>query len=228
MRVAAGALSEILIKNTEYKKIKIDSAVIQIGSEKVDSLKWDTKLINQNPFFAPNKKIIPIWQKAILDHRKKGSSLGAIIEVRVSNMPVNIGEPIYQKLDSELSKAIMSINAVKGIEFGAGFNIVEQDGLTSSDPMQINKKKINFLSNNSGGILGGISSGQDIVFRYVVKPTSSVLSLKQTISKDKKNTTISTKGRHDPCVGIRAVPVGIAMTAFVLADLIMINHSKKI
>jgi len=122
----------------------------------------------------------------------------------------------------------MSINAVKGIEFGAGFNIVEQDGLTSSDPMQINKKKINFLSNNSGGILGGISSGQDIVFRYVVKPTSSVLSLKQTISKDKKNTTISTKGRHDPCVGIRAVPVGIAMTAFVLADLIMINHSKKI
>ena len=228
MRVAAGALSEILIKNTEYKKIKIDSAVIQIGSEKVDSLKWDTKLINQNPFFAPNKKIIPIWEKAILDHRKKGSSLGAIIEVRVSNMPVNIGEPIYQKLDSELSKAIMSINAVKGIEFGAGFNIVEQDGLTSSDPMQINKKKINFLSNNSGGILGGISSGQDIVFRYVVKPTSSVLSLKQTISKDKKNTTISTKGRHDPCVGIRAVPVGIAMTAFVLADLIMINHSKKI
>jgi chorismate synthase len=227
MRVTAGALSEILIRNTKFKKIKIDSAVIQIGSEKISSLKWNTKLINKNSFFAPNNEIIPIWEKLVLKHRKQGSSLGAVIEVRVSNMPENIGEPIYQKLDSELSKAIMSINAVKGIEFGAGFNIVEQDGLTSSDQMQIKNNKINFLSNNSGGILGGISSGQDIVFRYVVKPTSSVLDPKQTISKNKKNTTISTKGRHDPCVGIRAVPVGVAMTAFVLADLIMINNSKK-
>ena len=228
MRVAAGALSEILIKNTKFKKIKIDSAVIQIGSEKINNLKWDTKSINKNSFFSPDKKIIPIWEKLILDHRKQGSSLGAVIEVRISNMPANIGEPIYQKLDSELSKAIMSINAVKGIEFGAGFDIIEQDGLTSSDQMQIKNNKINFLSNNSGGILGGISSGQDIVFRYVVKPTSSVLNLKKTISKNKKNTTISTKGRHDPCVGIRAVPVGIAMTAFVLADLIMINNSKDL
>ena len=228
MRVAAGAISEILIQNSKYKKIKIESAVIQIGSEKIDGSMWDSKIINKNPFFSPDKKMIPIWEKLILDHRKKGSSLGAIIEVRVSNMPVNIGEPIYQKLDSELSKAIMSINAVKGIEFGAGFNIVEQDGLTSSDKMEIKKNKINFLTNNSGGILGGISSGQDIVFRYVVKPTSSVLAKKETISKNKKNTTISTKGRHDPCVGIRAVPVGIAMTAFVLADLIMIDNSKKI
>ncbi len=228
MRVAAGALSEILIKNTKFKKIKIDSAVIQIGSEKINNLKWDTKSINKNSFFSPDKKIIPIWEKLILDHRNQGSSLGAVIEVRISNMPANIGEPIYQKLDSELSKAIMSINAVKGIEFGAGFDIIEQDGLTSSDQMQIKNNKINFLSNNSGGILGGISSGQDIVFRYVVKPTSSVLNLKKTISKNKKNTTISTKGRHDPCVGIRAVPVGIAMTAFVLADLIMINNSKDL
>ena len=227
MRVAAGALSEILIKKTKYKKIRIESAVIQIGSKRKDPIAWDSKLINKNSFFSADKKIIPIWEKLILEHRKKGSSLGAIIEVRISNMPVNIGEPVYQKLDSELSKAIMSINAVKGIEFGAGFNIVEQDGLTSSDKMQIKKNKVNFLSNNSGGTLGGISSGQDVVFRYVVKPTSSVLSEKETISKSKKNTTISTKGRHDPCVGIRAVPVGIAMTAFVIADLILIDFSKR-
>ena len=228
MRVAAGSLAEILINNSKFKKIKIESAVVQIGNEKIKKNTWDTKIINKNPFFAPDKKIIPIWEKLVLEHRKKGSSLGAIIEVRVKNMPAGLGEPIYQKLDSELSKAIMSINAVKGIEFGEGFNIINQNGLTSSDEMKIDKNKISFMSNNAGGILGGISSGQDIVFRYVVKPTSSVLSKKKTISKNSKNTSISTKGRHDPCVGIRAVPVGIAMTAFVIADLLLINNSKNI
>ena len=194
MRVAAGALSEILIKNSKYKKIKIESAVIQIGKDKIDNSKWDKNLINKNVFFAPNKKIIPIWEKSILEHRKKGSSLGAIIEIRISNMPRNIGEPIYQKLDSELSKAIMSINAVKGIEFGAGFDIVEQDGLTSSDDMEIRNNKVNFLSNNAGGILGGISSGQDIILRYVVKPTSSIVSQKKQSQKLKKIRLFQQKG----------------------------------
>jgi len=226
MRVAAGALSEILLNKIVKPKIKISSAVIQIGENKITNNKWNENFILKNPFFSPNKSIIKTWEKSILYHRKKGSSLGAIIEVRVKNCPVGVGEPVYQKLDSELSKAIMSINAVKGIEFGSGFNLVELDGTNASDQMSSKDKKISFHSNHAGGILGGISSGQDIVFRYIVKPTSSVLSEKNTISKNLKNTKIRTVGRHDPCVGIRAVPVGIAMTNFVLADLILMNHSK--
>ena len=226
MRVAAGALAEILLNKLVKKKIKVISAVIQIGEEKINSDKWSESFINKNSFFSPNKSIINTWENLILSHRKKGSSLGAIIEVRVKNCPVGIGEPIYQKLDSELSKAIMSINAVKGIEFGSGFNLVELDGTNASDQMSYKNKKINFHSNHAGGVLGGISSGQDIIFKYIVKPTSSVLSEKKTITKKMKNSLIKTIGRHDPCVGIRAVPVGIAMTNFVLADLILINQSK--
>ena len=226
MRVAAGALSEILISKITKPKMKITSGVIQIGTEKIKTIKWNENFINKNPFFSPNKDIVEKWEDLILTHRKNGSSLGAIIEVRVKNCPIGIGEPIYQKLDSELSKAIMSINAVKGIEFGTGFNLVQLDGTYSSDQMSIKKSKIKFHSNHAGGILGGISSGQEIIFRYVVKPTSSVLSEKSTITKNMKNSKVRTVGRHDPCVGIRAVPVGIAMTNFVIADLLMINRSK--
>ncbi len=165
MRVAAGALAEILIAKITKPKMKVTSGVIQIGNEKIINEKWNDNFINKNPFFSPDKKIIKKWENLILAHRKNGSSLGAIIEVRVKNCPVGIGEPIYQKLDSELSKAIMSINAVKGIEFGTGFKLVELDGTTSSDQMSIKKNKLKFHSNHAGGILGGISSGQDIVFR---------------------------------------------------------------
>tara|TARA_B100000579_G_scaffold428882_1_gene439780 strand:+ start:33 stop:1115 length:1083 start_codon:yes stop_codon:yes gene_type:complete len=228
MRVAAGALSEILLTKITKPKMKITSGVIQIGNEKIINEKWNENFINKNPFFSPDKEIIKKWENLILTHRKKGSSLGAIIEVRVKNCPIGIGEPIYQKLDSELSKAIMSINAVKGIEFGTGFRLVELDGTNSSDQMSINKNKLKFHSNHAGGILGGISSGQDIVFRYIVKPTSSVISEKKTVTKNMKNSKIKTVGRHDPCVGIRAVPVGIAMTNFVIADLLLINNSKLI
>ena len=228
MRVAAGALSEILISKITKPKIKITSGVIQIGNEKIINEKWNENFINKNPFFSPDKNVIKKWENLILTHRKNGSSLGAIIEVRVKNCPVGIGEPIYQKLDSELSKAIMSINAVKGIEFGTGFKLVELDGTNSSDQMSMNKNKLKFHSNHAGGILGGISSGQDIIFRYIVKPTSSVLSEKKTVTKKMKNSVIKTIGRHDPCVGIRAVPVGIAMTNFVIADLLLISRSKLI
>ena len=227
MRVAAGALAELLLKKFCSNKLKVTSAVIQIGNEKINDKSWNNSFINKNPFFSPNKTILKKWEELILFHRKNGSSLGAIIEVRVSNCPVGIGEPIYQKLDSEISKAIMSINAVKGIEFGSGFNLVNLDGTNASDQMDLNKKNISFDSNHAGGVLGGISSGQDIVFRYVVKPTSSVLTEKKTITKNLKKTKIRTIGRHDPCVGIRAVPVGIAMTNFVLADLYLINKSKS-
>ena len=228
MRVAAGALAELLLKTFCSNKLKVTSAVIQIGNEKINDKSWNNSFINKNPFFSPNKTIVKKWEELILFHRKNGSSLGAIIEVRVSNCPVGIGEPIYQKLDSEISKAIMSINAVKGIEFGSGFNLVNLDGTNASDQMDLNKKNISFDTNHAGGVLGGISSGQDIVFRYVVKPTSSVLTEKKTITKNLKKTKIKTIGRHDPCVGIRAVPVGIAMTNFVLADLYLINKSKSL
>ena len=227
MRVAAGALAELLLKKF-CNRLKVTSAVIQIGKEKINDKSWNNSFINKNPFFSPNKTIVKKWEDLILFHRKNGSSLGAIIEVRVSNCPVGIGEPIYQKLDSEISKAIMSINAVKGIEFGSGFNLVNFDGTNASDQMDLNKKNISFDTNHAGGVLGGISSGQDIVFRYVVKPTSSVLTEKKTITKNLKKTKIRTIGRHDPCVGIRAVPVGIAMTNFVLADLYLINKSKSL
>ena len=225
MRVAAGALADLYLKIVA-KKLKISSAVIQIGTEKIDSPKWNEGLINKNPFFSPNKSIIKIWEELILLHRKKGSSLGAIIEIRVKNCPTGLGEPIYQKIDSEISKAIMSINAVKGIEFGTGFDLINLDGTNASDQISYKNKKIIFDSNHAGGVLGGISSGQDIVFRYIVKPTSSVLSEKNTITKSLKNTKIKTIGRHDPCVGIRAVPVGIAMTSFVIADLMLMHKSK--
>ncbi len=228
MRVAAGALAELLLKKFCSNKLKVTSAVIQIGNEKINEKSWNNSFINKNPFFSPNKTILKKWEELILFHRKNGSSLGAIIEVRVSNCPVGIGEPIYQKLDSEISKAIMSINAVKGIEFGTGFNLVNLDGTNASDQMDLNKKNISFDTNHAGGVLGGISSGQDIVFRYIVKPTSSVLTEKKTITKNLKKTKIRTIGRHDPCVGIRAVPVGIAMTNFVLADLYLINKSKSL
>ena len=227
MRVAAGALAELLLKKFCRNKLKVTSAVIQIGNEKINDKSWNNSFINKNPFFSPNKTILKKWEELILFHRKNGSSLGAIIEVRVSNCPVGIGEPIYQKLDSEISKAIMSINAVKGIEFGSGFNLVNLDGTNASDQMDLNKKNISFDTNHAGGVLGGISSGQDIVFRYIVKPTSSVLTEKKTITKNLRKTKIKTIGRHDPCVGIRAVPVGIAMTNFVLADLYLINKSKS-
>ncbi len=228
MRVAAGALAELLLKKYCGNKLNVTSAVIQIGNEKINDKSWNNSFINKNPFFSPNKTILKKWEELILFHRKNGSSLGAIIEVRVSNCPVGIGEPIYQKLDSEISKAIMSINAVKGIEFGSGFNLVNLDGTNASDQMDLNKKNISFDTNHAGGVLGGISSGQDIVFRYIVKPTSSVLTEKKTITKNLKKTKIRTIGRHDPCVGIRAVPVGVAMTNFVLADLYLINKSKSL
>ena len=227
MRVAAGALADLYLKKVA-NKLKITSAVIQIGNEKITSSKWNEGFINRNPFFSPSKSIIKIWEELILHHRKKGSSLGAIIEIRVKNCPAGLGEPIYQKIDSELSKAIMSINAVKGIEFGTGFNLINLDGTNASDQINYKNKKIVFDTNHAGGILGGITSGQEIVFRYIVKPTSSVLSEKNTITKSFKNTKIKTIGRHDPCVGIRAVPVGIAMTSFVIADLMLMQKSKLI
>ena len=221
MRVAAGAVARKVIWKKIDNKVKITGALIQIGKSKINYDNWNESNIHENDFFCPDEKIIPIWQDLITQARKDGSSLGAIIEVRASGIPAGLGEPIYDKLDSDIAKALMTINAVKGVEIGNGFGSVNEDGKTNVDEMSIKDGKPVFLSNNNGGILGGISSGQDIICRFVVKPTSSISTERKTIDINLQETTISTKGRHDPCVGIRAVPVGEAMIATTIADHIL-------
>ena len=221
MRVAAGAVARKVIWKKINNKVKITGALIQIGNSKINYNNWNESCIHENDFFCPDEKIIPKWQDLITQARKDGSSLGAIIEVRASGVPAGLGEPIYDKLDSDIAKALMTINAVKGVEIGNGFGSVNEDGKTNVDEMSIKDGKPAFLSNNNGGILGGISSGQDIICRFVVKPTSSISTERKTIDINLQETTISTKGRHDPCVGIRAVPVGEAMIATTIADHIL-------
>ena len=218
MRVAAGAVARKIINKKIGQEAKITGALIQIGNSKINYDNWNDKNIQNNEFFCPDDQIISEWKTLIDSARKEGSSLGAIIEVRASGIPAGLGEPIYDKLDSDIAKALMTINAVKGVEIGNGFESVNENGKTNVDEMIIKDNKPTFLSNNNGGVLGGISSGQEIVARFVVKPTSSILSERKTIDVNLQETTISTKGRHDPCVGIRAVPVGEAMIATTIAD----------
>ncbi len=218
MRVAVGAVARKVIWNKIDNKVKITGALVQIGKSKINYNNWNENSISENEFFCPDQQIVNEWQNLIDAARKDGSSLGAIIEVRASGIPSGLGEPIYDKLDSDIARALMTINAVKGVEIGNGFKSVNEDGKTNVDEMIIKNGKPTFLSNNNGGILGGISSGQDIICRFVVKPTSSITTERKTIDINLKETTISTKGRHDPCVGIRAVPVGEAMLASTIAD----------
>ena len=219
MRVAAGAVAKKVISHLIKPKIEIIGSVIQLGEHKINQRNWDKDTIQKNDFFCADKSSVLKWESYLNDIRKKGLSCGAIIEIIAKNVPVGLGEPIYQKLDANIASALMSINAVKGVEIGDGFSVVNLTGETNADEIRIDKNKnIKFLSNHAGGILGGISSGQDIVSKFVVKPTSSILKPRKTIDKNKNETDITTKGRHDPCVGIRAVPVGEAMMAIVLAD----------
>ena len=222
MRVAAGAVAKKVISHLIKPKIEIIGSVIQLGEHKINQRNWDKDTIQKNDFFCADKSSVLKWESYLNDIRKKGLSCGAIIEIIAKNVPVGLGEPIYQKLDANIASALMSINAVKGVEIGDGFSVVNLTGETNADEIRIDKNKnIKFLSNHAGGILGGISSGQDIVSKFVVKPTSSILKPRKTIDKNKNETDITTKGRHDPCVGIRAVPVGEAMMAIVLADHIL-------
>jgi len=218
MRVAAGAIARKVISQKIGNESKITGALVQIGNSKINYNNWNDQHILENEFFCPDENIISEWKNLIDSARKDGSSLGAIIEVRASGIPAGLGEPIYNKLDSDIAKALMTINAVKGVEIGNGFDCVKENGKTNVDEMIMKNGKPFFLSNNNGGVLGGISSGQDIIARFVVKPTSSIISERRTIDVEMKETTISTKGRHDPCVGIRAVPVGEAMLATTIAD----------
>jgi len=225
-RVAAGAIAKIILNKLIGKKFNIVGAVTQLGILGCNKKNWNKKQIRKNPFFCPDNKSIKLWEKYLLAIRKAGSSCGAIIELRASGVPIGLGSPIYSKLDADLASAIMSINAVKGVSIGAGMNSAFLSGEENSDEIRNIKGKTKFKSNNSGGILGGISSGQEIVLSFAVKPTSSILNSRETVNKKGKNTKISVKGRHDPCVGIRAVPIGEAMMACVLLDQYLLNRAQ--
>jgi chorismate synthase len=213
-RVAAGAVARKVLGG-----VTIRGALVQIGPHKVDRANWNWDEVAGNPFFSPDRKAAELWTEYLDKIRKAGSSVGAIIEVVAEGVPAGWGAPLYGKLDQDLASAMMSINAVKGIEIGAGMSAAELTGEENADEIRIgNDGRPSFLSNHAGGILGGISTGQPIVCRFAVKPTSSILAPRKTIDKQGRETEIVTKGRHDPCVGIRAVPVGEAMMAIVLAD----------
>ncbi len=219
MRVAAGAIARKVLATEISPDVSIRGALTKVGPHEVDRDRWDWDGVSSSPFFCPDKKMSKTWEKHIDAMRKAGSSAGAVIEVVASGLPPGLGAPIYGKLDADLATALMSINAVKGVEVGAGFAAAGLTGEENVDEMRMGDDgTVQFLSNNAGGILGGISTGQDIVARFAVKPTSSILSPRQTVTVDREETEISTKGRHDPCVGIRAVPIGEAMVACVLAD----------
>lgn len=223
MRVAAGAIARKILN----KNIKIRAALVQIGTEKINYDNWDWEEVNNNPFFCPDAQAAKKWEEYLSKIRKNGSSIGAIIEVVAENVPAGWGSPIYQKLDTAITAALMSINAVKGVEIGAGMQSAELTGEENADEIRMGEDgNPEFLSNNAGGILGGISSGQPIVARFAVKPTSSILSTRKTIDIDGNETEIITKGRHDPCVGIRAIPVAEAMVAMVLADHMMMHKAQ--
>lgn len=214
MRVAAGAVARKILAG-----VTIRGAVVQIGPHRASRDNWDWDQVEQNSFWAPDASIVSVWEEFLDERRKAGSSAGAVVEVHASGVPAGWGAPVYDKLDADLAKAMMSINAVKGVEIGAGFECVTWGGEQNADQMRMGADgKPQFLSNNAGGILGGISTGQDIVVRLAFKPTSSILAPVLTIDKHGHETEIVTKGRHDPCVGIRGTPVAEAMMACVLAD----------
>ena len=225
-RVAAGAIARKVLKNFLGRKFNIIGAVTQLGLMGCDLSNWDNNQINKNPFFCPDKKSVKLWEKYLMSVRKSGSSCGAIIELRANGVPSGLGAPIYSKLDSDIASALMSINAVKGVNIGSGMSSAFLSGEDNSDEMRASQRNIKFKSNNAGGILGGISSGQEIVASFAVKPTSSIINSRETVDKKGKNTKISVKGRHDPCVGIRAVPIGEAMLSCVLLDHFMMNKAQ--
>ena len=225
-RVAAGAIAKKVLQKKLGRKFKVIGAVTQLGILGCNSKNWNDSFIRKNSLFCPDKSVVKLWEKYLLNIRKAGSSCGAVIELRASGIPIGLGAPIYSKLDMDLASAMMSINAVKGVNIGSGMNSAQLTGEQNSDEMFQNGKKIKFNTNNAGGILGGISSGQDIMISFAVKPTSSILTSRKTVNKYGKNTSISVKGRHDPCVGIRAVPIGEAMMNCVLLDHYLLNVAQ--
>ena len=213
-RVAAGAVARKILP-----QVTVRGALIQMGTSKIDRANWDWNSVDQNPFFCPDPKAVGEWEDYLGDIRKKGSSIGAVIEVRAEGVPAGLGAPVYAKLDQDIASLLMSINAVKGVEIGNGFEAAALTGEENADEMRMgNDNQIRFGSNHAGGILGGISTGQEIVARFAVKPTSSILTPRKSVTASGKEIDVRTKGRHDPCVGIRAVPIGEAMVACAIVD----------
>ncbi|MBA5776326.1 chorismate synthase [Stappia sp. F7233] len=214
MRVAAGAVARKVVPG-----LLVRGALVQVGPHRINRDNWDWEEVNNNPFFCPDKEAAVLFADYLDGIRKAGSSVGAVIEVVAEGVPVGLGAPIYGKLDQEIASGLMSINAVKGVEIGNGFEAAALTGEENADEMRLsgNGHPV-FLSNNAGGVLGGISSGEPVVARFAVKPTSSILTPKKSITRGGEEVDVMTKGRHDPCVGIRAVPVGEAMVACTIAD----------
>ncbi len=221
-RVAAGAIARKVLGGG----VVIRGAMIQMGPHGIDRERWDWDAVGDNPFWCPDRDAAQSWEGYLDSVRKQGSSTGAVIEVVATGVPVGLGAPVYGKLDSDLAAAIMGINAVKGVEIGAGMGAAALSGEDNADEIRSREGKAHFLSNNAGGTLGGISSGQDIILRFAVKPTSSIPNPRRTIDIHGTETEISTTGRHDPCVGIRAVPVAEAMVACVLADHVLRHRAQ--
>ena len=213
-RVAAGAVARCVLGNG----LTIRGAVVQIGDKAINRDAWDWDHTDKNPFWCPDAEAVKAWEDYLDEVRKSGSSVGAVIEVHAEGVPAGWGAPVYGKLDAELAGAMMSINAVKGVEIGAGFEAARLRGEDNADQMRTGNEGPRFLSNNNGGVAGGISTGQPVIVRMAIKPTSSILNVVQSVTRSGEEVDVRTKGRHDPCVGIRAVPVAEAMLACVLAD----------
>jgi chorismate synthase len=221
-RVAAGAIARKVVPG-----LSVRAALVQMGDQKIDRSRWDWNEVGNNPFFCPDARQAKAFEDYLDGVRKSGSSVGAVIEVVADGVPAGLGAPIYRKLDADIAGALMGINAVKGVEIGDGFAVATLGGEQNADEMRIgNDNKPVFLSNHAGGILGGISTGQPIVARFAVKPTSSILTPRKTVDKYGRDTEVATKGRHDPCVGIRAVPIAEAMVACVLADHYLMHRGQ--
>ncbi len=224
-RVAAGGLAREAIKQIA-PNVQITGYMTQIGPHKINRDNFDCSQIEQNPFWTPDAHAAEGWAAFLDDLRKSGNSVGAVVEVVARGVPAGLGAPVYAKLDTDLAAAMMSINAVKGVEIGEGMAAAELTGEANADEIFMGQNGPQYSSNHAGGILGGISTGQDIVVRFAVKPTSSILTTRKTITKSGEETEIITKGRHDPCVGIRAVPVGEAMMACVILDHLLLHRGQ--
>ena len=222
MRVAAGAIARKVLEG-----VQIRGALVQMGPHGIDRARWDWDAVERNPFFCPDPLAAEAWETLLSEVRKQGSSLGAVIEVWAEGVPPGLGAPVYGKLDADIAAALMSINAVKGVEIGEGFAAATLRGEENADEMRMQGGVVAFGSNHAGGVLGGISTGQPVVARFAVKPTSSILTPRRTVDRAGGETEITTKGRHDPCVGIRAVPVGEAMLACVLADHLLRHRAQN-
>ena len=223
MRVAAGAVARKVLGS----ELRIRGALVQIGPHRIDRSRWDWNAVDENPFFCPDPVMATQWESYLNEIRKAGSSAGAVIELLADGVQPGLGAPIYGKLDADLAGALMSINAVKGVEIGEGFDAAALSGEQNADEMRMNSGQVEFLANHAGGILGGISTGQPIVARFAVKPTSSILTPRRSVDRGGADVDVTTKGRHDPCVGIRAVPVGEAMLALVLADHLLRHRAQN-